>query len=136
MEKALFIIGASIFGLLGLVHLVYTFFSQKFYPFNADVKAAMLNTSPKITKETSMWQAWVGFNASHSLGALLFAAIYIPLCIDHFDIVSGTIWFSVLPLVVGVSYLLLAKRYWFKVPLAGILISSVCFGLAALLINI
>ncbi|RZM84160.1 hypothetical protein C3B51_04355 [Pseudoalteromonas rubra] len=135
MEKILFIIGASIFGFLGLLHLIYTFFSKKFDPYNLAVKEAMLNTSPRITKQTNMWQAWVGFNASHSLGALFFAAFYIPLCINHFDVVAGTVWFSVLPSIVGVSYLLLAKKYWFKVPFTGILVSSACFVIAAWSVN-
>ncbi|TMP35491.1 LIC_13387 family protein [Pseudoalteromonas rubra] len=135
MEKTLFIVGASIFGLLGLIHLAYTCFSDKFDPRNLEVKEAMLNTPPRITKQTNMWQAWVGFNASHSLGALLFAAFYIPLCISHFDIISDTIWFSVLPSVVSISYLLLAVKYWFKVPFTGILIASACFVTAAWLVN-
>ncbi|MCF2910069.1 hypothetical protein L1285_17280 [Pseudoalteromonas sp. DL2-H2.2] len=126
MEKILFITGASIFGLLGLLHLIYTFFSKKFDPYNLAVKEAMLNTSPRITKQTNMWQAWVGFNASHSLGAIFFAAFFIPLCINHFDVVAGSLWFSILPSVVGVSYLLLAKKDWFKVPFTGILVSSAC----------
>jgi hypothetical protein len=36
----------------------------------------MKQTSPVLTGETSMWDAWVGFNTSYSLGAMLFAADY------------------------------------------------------------
>jgi len=79
MEKVLFVTGALIFGVLGTIHLIYTFFSNKFDTIDPSVKEAMKNTSPILTKETTIWKAWVGFNASHSLGAMLFAGIYIPL---------------------------------------------------------
>jgi len=50
MSQVLFIIGASIFGILGLVHLIYTFFTDKFNPYNPDVTAAMKSATPNITK--------------------------------------------------------------------------------------
>lgn len=134
MEKLALMIGVSIFGVLGTVHLLYTFFSQKFAPYDASVKEAMLSTSPRLTKETTMWDAWVGFNASHSLGAILLPAIYIPLVIQHFSVIKDSIWLSVLPVFIGLAYLLLAKRYWFKVPFIGILISQLCFVVAAYLL--
>ena len=135
LSQVLFIIGASIFGLLGFVHLIYTFFTDKFNPYNPDVMAAMKSTTANITKETTVWRAWVGFNASHSLGAILFAAIYIPLAFSHIQFIVNNSWFAVLPSIVGISYLLLAKNYWFKIPLFGILISTICFVSAFVLIN-
>ncbi|NQZ83236.1 MAG: hypothetical protein HRT52_19705 [Colwellia sp.] len=135
ISQILFIIGASIFGLLGFVHLIYTFFTDKFNPYNSDVTVAMKSTSPVLTKETTIWRAWVGFNASHSLGAILFAAVYIPLALSHIQFIANNSWFSVLPSIVGISYLLLAKNYWFKIPFFGILISTICFVGAFVLIN-
>lgn len=134
MAQLLIIIGVSIFGVLGSIHLVYTFFTEKFNPYDASVISAMESTSPKLTKETTMWRAWVGFNASHSLGAMLLAATYIPLAINHFEIIENSTWFSALPVVVGISYLFLAKKYWFKIPFVGVLMSLLCFLVAAWLI--
>ena len=135
MDQVLIIIGASVFGVLGSVHLAYTFFTNKFEAFDASVTEAMKTTSPVITKETSLWNAWVGFNASHSLGAILVAGLYVPLAAFHMDLVRESIWFSTLPAFIGLSYLVLAKKYWFKIPLIGILLSSICFVGAAVLIN-
>ncbi|MCG9760892.1 MULTISPECIES: LIC_13387 family protein [Pseudoalteromonas] len=135
MDQILIIIGVSIFGALGSIHLVYTFFTEKFNPHDAAVVAAMKNTSPLITKETTMWRAWIGFNASHSLGAMLLAAIYIPLAVNNFEVIKGSLWFSLLPIVVGISYLILARNYWFKIPFVGVLTSLICFLIAAWLIN-
>ena len=136
ISQVLFIMGASIFGILGFVHLIYTFFTDKFNAYDPAVTTAMKSTSLVITKETTVWRAWIGFNASHSLGAMLFAAIYIPLAFSHFQfIANNNNWFAVLPSIIGFSYLLLAKSYWFKIPFFGILISTVCFIGAFALIN-
>ena len=136
MDQILLIAGVSIFGALGAIHLIYTFFSEKFSPYDPAVATAMKGTSPRLTKETTMWRAWIGFNASHSLGAMLLAAVYIPLATFHFNVIQNSFWFSLLPIVVGIAYLFLAKMYWFKIPLVGILISLMCFTGSALLINL
>lgn len=131
MEQILLIIGAAIFGVLGAVHFVYTVFTEKFSPYDASVLAAMHRTSPRLTKQTTMWRAWVGFNISHSLGAMLLAAVYIPLALNYFEIIRDSLWFSGLPMIVAMSYLILAKKYWFKVPFVGLLISLICFCASA-----
>jgi hypothetical protein len=135
MAQILLIIGASIFGILGAVHLLYTFFTNKFEAHDSSVTEAMKGTSPILTKETSVWNAWIGFNASHSLGAMLVAAVYIPLTTTYFNIIQQSVWFSLLPVIVGLSYLVLAKKYWFRIPFVGVLISTVCFVGAAVSIN-
>jgi len=135
MEQILIIIGALIFGVLGTLHLLYTFFSNKFHAYDSTVNEAMKNTSPVITKETSVWSAWIGFNASHSLGAMLVAGVYIPLAVFHWHVIQQSLWFSILPVIIGLSYLLLAKRYWFKIPFIGTLLSTICFIGAAVLIH-
>ena len=136
MAQVLLIIGASIFGILGIIHLLYTFFTNKFEAYNAAVTEAMKGTSPILTKETTVWDAWIGFNASHSLGAILVAAVYIPLATSYFEIIEQSAWFSILPVITAFSYLALAKKYWFKIPFIGVLISTVCFTGAAVLINL
>ncbi|WKE64255.1 hypothetical protein PVT67_11190 [Gallaecimonas kandeliae] len=135
MAQILLIAGAAIFGILGTIHLLYTFFTEKFSPYDRAVADAMKSTSPRLTKETSIWRAWIGFNASHSLGAMLLAAVYIPLAAGHFALIAGSLWFSLLPVVLSAAYLYLAKQYWFRVPFFGILISLLCFVGAAWLAN-
>jgi len=130
--QALIIAGASIFGLLGTVHLVYTFFTDKFDPRDAPTKEAMKATSPVLTRRTSVWDAWIGFNASHSLGAMLFAAMYLSLAGAHMPTLQGSPALFWLPVVASGAYLALAKRYWFRTPFIGIAIATTCFGVAAL----
>ena len=135
MEQILLVVGASIFGILGAVHFLFTFFTNKFEAYDPSVTEAMKGTSLVLTKETTVWKAWIGFNASHSLGAMLVAGIYIPLSVSYFNVIQQSIWFSSLPVFLSFSYLFLAKRYWFKIPLIGVSISTACFLVAAVLIN-
>jgi len=135
MAQILLIIGSLIFGILGSIHLFYTFFTHKFDPRDIKVKHAMESTSPRLTQETSIWQGLVGFNASHSIGAILIALFFIPLSIMHNEIIQSSLWFSTLPAGIGISYLVLAVKYWFKVPTIGILLATLCFLGAAIAYN-
>ena len=79
--------------------------------------------SPIISRQTTMWRAWTGFNASHSAGAMLFGLIYAYLAMFHFDVLSQSSFLTILGGLFLVSFLVLAKLYWFRVPLVGIGIS-------------
>ena len=74
--KILMVLSASIVLTLGVVHLVYTFWGPKLTPRDPALQISMSQISPVITKETTMWRAWVGFNASHSMGAILFGLVF------------------------------------------------------------
>ncbi len=74
---------AAIILMLGSAHLLYTFVGPKLLPRNSDLQSAMKSSSLVITKETTMWRAWIGFNASHSMGAILFGLIYGYLSLFH-----------------------------------------------------
>jgi hypothetical protein len=43
----------------------------------------MMAVSPVISPETTMWRAWVGFNASHGLCLILFGTQYGYLAMRH-----------------------------------------------------
>ena len=135
MSAALFLgIGAAIFGALGLAHLVYTFVGTKFDPRDPACAVAMRATSPQLTRRTTMWRAWVGFNASHSLGAIVFAVLYLALAIRHPAVLEGSPLFALIALVNGLAYLALARAYWFRTPFIGIFVASVCFVSATVLV--
>lgn len=115
---------------LGVLHLVATFGGPKLHPVDGSVKRRMQDTALVLTKQTNMWRAWIGFNASHSLGALLFGAVYSYLALAH-----GSLLFSSWPLLgIGLLtlavYWWLAKVYWFVIPFAGISLALACYVLA------
>jgi hypothetical protein len=47
-------------------------------PARPDLTARMRTVSPAISRETTMWRVWVGFNATHSFGLILFSALRLP----------------------------------------------------------
>ena len=125
---------AAIIMLLGLIHLLYTFYGPKLLPRDRDLKARMQEVSLVITRETTMWKAWVGFNASHSYGALLFGAVYGYLSLAHSAFLFQSAFLLSLGLLLLGGYAFLAKRYWFSVPFRAILLATV-FYVIALIIN-
>jgi len=118
---------AGIILALGVVHLAYTFFGDKLAPRDPALQSRMREVSPNISRETTMWKAWVGFNASHSYGAILFGLIYGYLAIAHADLLFKS------PFLLGVGFVMLAgfvflgRVYWFSVPFRGICIASLCY---------
>jgi hypothetical protein len=87
----------------------------------------MSQISPVITKETTMWRAWVGFNASHSMGAILFGLIYGFLAIVHSQLLFQSPFLLIVGLAMLGGFLVLGKFYWFSVPFTGIGISLACY---------
>ena len=112
---------------LGVLHFVYTFRGPKLTPRDPALQARMAEVPLVITRQTTVWRAWVGFNASHSLGAILFGLIYGFLGNAYPEILFA----SPFLLVVGIAMLgglaILAKLYWFRIPFAGVVISLVCY---------
>lgn len=133
IEKYLWIAGSLPFIILGGIHLFYTFFTNKFSCSNKLVGEEMKVSFPLLTKETTMWKAWIGFNASHSFGAIYIGTINLFLSVQYFAIVTSP-EFLILNIVTVLFYLKLAKKYWFSIPFKGLLIAACCFVAAAIII--
>ena len=125
---------AAIVLLLGLIHLLYTFSGPKLLPRDSELQTRMKEVSPVITKQTTMWKAWIGFNASHSYGLILFGAVYGYLALVHSAFLFQSVFLIVLGLIVLLGYVFLARNYFFRTPLQGALLAVVLYGLA-LIIN-
>ncbi len=123
---------AAIFLVLGTLHLVYTFYGTKLTPRDPALQLRMTEVHPVITQQTTMWKTWVGFNASHSLGAMLYGLIYGYLAIVHAALLFQSMFLLVLGLVWLCSFAVLGKRYWFSIPFNGICISLVCYVAAVI----
>lgn len=136
VAQVLMIIGATLFGLLGAAHLIYTFFTNVFDSRDAATTEAMKCTSPVLSRDMTMWSAWVGFNASHSVGILLFAAVYLLLAARHMSLLRQSPELVWLPVLGVGSYVVIALRYWFIKPLIGAAITTSCFLGAALILTL
>lgn len=126
MASFLMIIAAAIFLVLGSMHLLYTFRGPKLHPRDKDLITTMKQVPPVITRETDMWRAWIGFNASHSLGAMLYGLVYVYLAWQHPAFLFNEPFLLAFGWLFNVAFVILAKRYWFNIPLIG-----TCLALAA-----
>lgn len=119
--------------LLGIAHLVYTFFGPKLLPRDRELITRMQETNMVLTTETNVWKAWIGFNASHSFGTILFGAVYGYLALAHSAFLFQSTYLLSIGLLMLFGYVILAKRYWFSIPFRGILLSAVLYVLALLI---
>jgi hypothetical protein len=120
-------LSAGIVFTLGVLHLAYTFWGTKLTPRDPALQISMSQISPVIAKDTTMWRCWMGFNASHSMGLVLFGLVFGYLALAH----SQLLFQSPFLLIVGPAMLgglvVLCKVYFFSVPLTGINISLACY---------
>jgi hypothetical protein len=127
-------IGGGIFVVLGLLHALYMFLDvrrpRRLVPDDPAVSAAMTHSHLRLTRgRTTMWQAWVGFNFSHSLGVVLFGALSVTT-----GALIATVAIPRLILLalfaVGLIYVLIGALYWFRIPITGAAIGTTCLFLA------
>ena len=115
---------------LGLIHLWYTFRGVMLYPRDTKLVAAMQQVSPVLSRQTTMWKAWVGFNASHSFGAMLFGAVYGYLALRQGAFLFQSWWLMLVGLAMLGGYAFLGRTYWFSVPFRCIVLATVLYGAA------
>ena len=127
--SALIAASAAVLGSLGCVHLFYTYHGNRLEPRDPAVREAMERTSPVITRQTTVWRATRGFNASHSLGIIAFALVYGYLALWRADVLGDSRFLLTLGMTVLMAYLALAQRYFFKIPLRGVALACVLYGL-------
>ena len=113
--------------MLGVLHLVYTFRGPKLTPRDPALQARMAEVPLVITRQTTMWRAWVGFNASHSMGAILFGLVYGFLGNAYPEILFASPFLLAVGFAMLAGLAVLAKLYWFRIPFAGVVISLLCY---------
>lgn len=131
MSAWLYIAGAAPFILLGGLHVLYTvldeFSPRRLAPKDKGVVTAMRMSPLGLTSQTTMWQAWIGFNLSHGIGAVGFGLLYLYLALFHAPFLADAGPLLMAAPVVASLYFLLALRYWFSVPAIGTAIGAALF---------
>ena len=127
MASLLVAASAAIVFVLGALHLLYTFRGNKLDPREPGTRQAMEQSTPRITRETTVWRAWVGFNATHSLGILMFGLIYGYLALTAPALLFGSLFLQALGLIMLASYVVLARRYFFSVPFRGVVAATLLY---------
>jgi hypothetical protein len=114
---------------LGFVHLLYTFRGPMLHPRDSDLTARMMTVPLVLSPETTMWRAWVGFNASHSFGLILFGVLYGYLATRHRAFLFQSWFLLALGFALLLGYATLAKLYWFSAPFRGVALAAVLYFL-------
>ena len=137
IAKFLLDFGGGILVLMGSLHALYTFLDirrpRRLVPQDPAVALAMAASAVRMSRGgTTMWRAWVGFNFSHSVGAILFGV----LCICAGVVLGAVVipaWILFVFVVISFIYLGISVLYWFRAPTAGIAVASVCLLVAWLM---
>lgn len=126
--------GLAIFALLGTVHLVYSLLDlvkpRRFAPADAALLPAMKATRIRMRKHVrNFWRSYMGFHFSHSLGLLLFAAMYFSLSLHAPELLFAAPFAQIM---IGASlvYAILAHFFWFSIPFWGSVMSLALFVIA------
>ena len=131
LSRYIFLVGAMPFVLLSLAHVCATprtpAESKPFSPRDPTVRDAMAEETILLTPRTTLWLAWVGFNLSHSLGAMVFGVAVLLIGRSPASFQSEARVFVPLAVVVSGLYMVLGLRYWFRIPIVGSALSGVCF---------
>jgi hypothetical protein len=131
--RILMVFSASIILTLGILHLVSTFSGPSLTPRDPALEISMSQSSPMMTNETTMWRCWMGFNASHSLGLILFGLVFGYLAIAHGQVLFGSPFLLLVGLATLGSLVVLCKVYFFSWPLTGVSISLACYAVSIVL---
>jgi hypothetical protein len=130
LASPLLVASAGVVLMLGVIHVVLTLFSNKFQPREPMLESRLKEVSPILTRQTTMWKAWVGFNLSHSFGLIFFGLIYGYLALVHGPLLFASPFLLTVGAALLGGYLFLCRRYWFSAPFRGVLLATVLYGLA------
>jgi hypothetical protein len=132
LSRYFFLAGALPFLILGIAHAVVTPLAQTarkgLSPRDAELPSAMARSRVRLTGGMDMWRGWVGFNLSHSVGILAFGAFVVVTGLSSEAFTQQAAVAVPLSLLVSTSYLCLAVKYWFRVPVIGCVLSVGCFA--------
>jgi hypothetical protein len=140
MVGALLALAGLIYSSLGLLHAVFTLLDERnprrLAPDDPAVVAAMQASKLRLSRgAVTMWRAWISFNLTHSLAALMLGAacFIVAACFRIFAFPPGALF-----ALAGVSGLimLIGLRYWFGVPKAASVLATSCLLAAALIYSL
>ena len=139
MARALLFTGALIFFALGVYHGTLTLrdlsLPRAFTPTDESVRRAMQGARLALNPRINLWEAWIGFNLSHSLGLVLFGGGLITIAWLHFSAFARSPSMQVTVLVVAAAYPILSVCFWFWVPALGTGLALGCFLASAFIIH-
>jgi hypothetical protein len=92
---------------------------RAFTPTDDAVRLAMQGTRLAFNPRANFWQAWLGFNLSHSLGAAFFGGCLVLLAWRYFPTFASSHHLQAGAVGVAAAYLAMSLRFWFWGPSLG-----------------
>ncbi len=134
LPRLLIAASAAIVLFLGLLHLLLTFRGSKLHPRDVELRERLEQVSPVLTRETTMWKGWIGFNASHSFGLILFGAVYGYLALAQSAFLFQSWYLLLLGLLFLLAYVVLCRLYFFSQPLRAVLLATLLYAVALVIV--
>lgn len=130
--------GGLLFFILGALHLRLTLLDFKrpryFTPAKPGLLEELRATRIALRKDAKdFWQSSLGFHFSHSLGLIFYGLVVVYCALIRPDILSDVV-VRVAFVIVGASYVLMARAFWFIIPVigAGLGVFLIAVGMAVL----
>ncbi|WP_409241894.1 LIC_13387 family protein [Bradyrhizobium sp. NC92] len=140
MARGFLSLGATVFLTLGTYHLFLILRDQwvprALVPVDHGVRTAMERARLGLSPDVLVWDAWVGFNISHSVSLILFGGAFLTIawkCFPDFAL-SPSLQFTAI--AVAGLYVGLSLRYWFWGPAVGTGLGLACFVAAAICLHL
>jgi hypothetical protein len=137
MTPILLTIAGAIFFLLGTLHGLLTLRDiaapRAFTPTDDAVRIAMQGTRLAFNPRANFWEAWLGFNLSHSFGAVMFGGALLFTAWRHAAAFDGSGPFQAVAVLISAAYFVTSLRFWFWGPTLGSGIALACLLGAAVL---
>jgi hypothetical protein len=133
LPQILITVSAVICLFAGTLHLYGTFFGPDLRPRDPTLVARMKDVSLNISSHTTMWKAWIGFNAILSLGLMLFGLMYGYLAVFQFSVLQQSPFLLLVGFMFLASLVMLWKLYTYYLPVLIFAISLIFFGVGAAL---
>lgn len=135
VARVLFQLGSLLFMALGVAHVILMVRDRTrpryLVPVDDQVRDGMNRTALRLTRQTTMWKAWLGFNLSHALGLVIFGLTSFLIAVYHLDLILNLQPLLFLVITVAAIYLFLAIRFWFFGPAVGSAIGLALFVASA-----
>lgn len=136
MVQWLYVVGSIPLIALGLLHLVFTakdIAEPRFLaPKSQKALAEMQTEELRLTSETTVWRAWLGFNVTHSLAVLMTGVTTVYLSLNYWTIMESDVVIAWAAPFLAWVFVMLAKQFWFSRPFSGALVSATLLTAAAL----
>jgi hypothetical protein len=134
MNATLFILGSSVFIILGIGHAVLLLFTAKFEPKDAALLVQLKTSKTGMSNTGNIWRGIKGFHLSHSLGMVIYGAFYTTLAIENINYLKSSTALNLGLVVVPATYVYLAQSYWFNLP-RNCLVVATCLLTASIFVR-